>query len=39
MLIVGFLNKCAALDLGECIQKAPILAFLCAFHTAIYVAV
>lgn len=38
-LLLVFINKCAALDLRECIQKGPILAFLCAFHTAIYVAV
>lgn len=39
MLMVCFLNKCAVLDLRECIKICGILAFLCALHTAIYVAV
>lgn len=36
MLLACFLNECAVLDLRECIQKRPVLAFLCPLHTAIY---
>lgn len=39
MLMVCFLNKCVILDLRECIQKCPILAFLCALYMTIYVTV